>query len=236
MNVLPRASKTLVKVLICLKLMTVKWGVGEEGMGNCVLSNVAQTRTKSKGVSSRPNGYGPRWGFSGFSFSFSIFSQCSSFHRSLIQGCSSTISEMTLNMQLNTQGVWGQGCSTCWCTQDSCRKEFANRVSADPTLGQGPSSVLRVPSESNSPALPSTSSCSCFRPESPSQALLSWFNGACVDCPSGWEHTCNFSAREILILSQKLLCCASEYTMLVNYCHLRCFYRFGWNTRHCKCR
>lgn len=58
----------------------MKWGVGEEGMGNCILSIVAQARTKSKGLSSRPNGYCPRGGFSVVVFfSFSIFSQSSKF-------------------------------------------------------------------------------------------------------------------------------------------------------------
>lgn len=46
--------------------------------------------------------------FLGFFFSFSIFSQCCSFHRSLIQGCSSAISELTLNT-----GSWTpRGCRT----------------------------------------------------------------------------------------------------------------------------
>lgn len=131
-------------------------------------------------------------------------------------------------------GGVGRDCSTCLCTQDPCQVGFSSRVSAAPTLGQGPSSVLRVPHESKRPAVPSTSSCSCFRPERPSQALLSLFSGACVGCPSGWKHKCSFLAGEILILSQKLLRCASEYTTSGNCCHLRCFSLFGWNTRHCK--
>lgn len=131
-------------------------------------------------------------------------------------------------------GGVGQGCSTCLCTQDPCQVGFASRVSADPTLGQGLSSVLRVSSESKSPSLPSTSSFSCFRPESPSQALPSLFNSACVGCPSVWEHSSNFSSTEILILCQKSLRCASEYTALCNFCRLRYFCRFGWNTQQYK--